>query len=190
MSRKFLSALVAMAMVVLLGSPAWSAQQTATMNVSIQVTSVAATVNTSALNFGTVFQGSTGKATATITVTVTNGANYKIAIGGGNNSASPHAATCNRRMIDAGAVIGGAVSYNLTKNAYGSASGIIWGDACLATPTFSCGATAGNGGNGDCVSATGTGIAQTYTVYGETTTIPASAASGIYTDTVLITVLY
>ena len=105
-------------------------------------------------------------ATSGLTV-LTNTTPYTVALGPGSGSG---ATTTNRSMTGTG----GRVAYHLYQDAARSAN---WGNT---PPPAS---------NADTVSGTGTGAAQTLTVYGR---VPPQATppQGAYSDTVVVTLTY
>ncbi|RUL77557.1 Csu type fimbrial protein [Dyella choica] len=123
-------------------------------------------INASNLSFGTTGLLSSGiNATTSISVTCTNNDAYRIALnGGGSGNVSA------RSMAQQGGG-GGAVSYQLYLDA---AHGTPWGDGTAGTSMYT---------------STGTGNAQTATVYG---LVPAQTtpAPGNYSDTVTATVAF
>jgi spore coat protein U-like protein len=121
-------------------------------------------VNASNLNFG-----STGvlraalDATSTITVTCTNAASYTVALDGGVSGATNPA---QRKMTQASQLI----TYGLYRD---SGRTLPWGDSVGVNTA----------------AGTGSGLAQTLTVYGR---VPAQStpAPGVYADTVVMTISY
>jgi spore coat protein U-like protein len=121
-------------------------------------------VNASNLNFG-----STGvlraalDATSTITVTCTNAASYTVALDGGVSGATNPA---QRKMTQASQLI----TYGLYRD---SGRTLPWGDSVGVNTA----------------AGTGSGLAQTLTVYGR---VPAQStpAPGVYVDTVVMTISY
>ncbi|MGI4775469.1 MAG: Csu type fimbrial protein [Janthinobacterium lividum] len=133
----------------------------------------ACTVAASNLAFGNFTATADVLGTSTITATCTNGAAYNIGLSIGNGSG----ATTSNRVMTAAV---GSTSYLLNYNLYtDSARSVIWAPATSSTVV-----TGTNGG-------TGTGAAQTYTVYGK---LPLSgnttAYIGSYTDTIAVTVYF
>ncbi len=127
--------------------------------------SFAATCSVSAgtLGFGTYAPATASLASATISVNCSNGASYQVSLGGGSNQSGAQGG-----MPGPG---GSLLSYELYSD---SARTAAWGDGSAL---------------GARVSATGTGSAQSLTVYGR---IPAgqSVAAGSYADSVVVTVEY
>ncbi len=144
---------------------------TVTSNFTVQVTIIASCtiVSTALLNFG----GSVGVLTAnvdvstTLQVQCTNTTPYNIGLNAGIGTGATVAATVAARLMTSGA---NTITYSLYKD---SGHVTVWGN------------TVGI----DTQAATGTGAAQTYTVYGrippQTTPAPAT-----YSDTITVTVTY
>jgi spore coat protein U-like protein len=151
--------------VILLSS--WSEAATTTTTFTVQITIVANCIINSAstLNFG----GAQGvlaanvDQTSTISVQCTNTTPYNVGLNAGTGAG----ATVAVRKMTSG---GNTINYSLYTDA---ARSVVWGNT-VATDT---------------VSATGSGAAQSYTVYGrvppQTTPAPAT-----YTDTITVTVTY
>ena len=143
-----------------------AATSTATMPVTITIQNACnvAAVAPTTLNFGT--QGPLLAAvnnTSTLTVTCTSGAPYNIGLDGGGAGAG---AINGRRMINGT----NQVTYQLYSDTNRTT---VWGNT-IGTNT---------------VTSTGTGTAQTFTVYGQ---VPAQSTppAGVYNDTVNVTVTY
>lgn len=120
------------------------------------------TVSAGTLGFGS-YSGSQVNATASVSVNCSNGAAYQVGMSGGSNLNGT-----TRRMA-------GPLSSFLTYQLYSnSLRTVAWGDGSAL---------------GARVSGTGSGAAQTLTVYGR---IPAgqSPAAGSYSDSVVVTVEY
>jgi spore coat protein U-like protein len=143
---------------------AWAQAQTTTATIAVTA-SVAATcsVTASTLSFLTVTALNIVNANATVHVTCTTGATYEVALDPGL-----HVVSNQRNLV----VAGGAtlLPYNLYQDAGYS---IPWGDTLEVNTK----------------EGTGTGGAQALTVYGQ---IPSQATvtTGVYTDTVTVTVTY
>jgi spore coat protein U-like protein len=136
---------------------------TSTTHFSLTVLIQAAcTISANPLNFGN-YTGALLNATTTLSVTCTNTAPYTVGLNAGTTAG---ALVTNRMMIGPSGVL---LKYSLYSNAGRTAN---WGNS-----------------TGSWVSGTGTGAAQTLTVYGQ---LPASqkALSGTYTDTITATVTY
>ena len=127
--------------------------------------SVSPTCSASAgtLGFGTYAPASASVSTAAVSVNCSNGASYQVSLGGGNNASGG-----TRRMVGPSSSY---LSYQLFSDALRT---VAWGDGSAL---------------GAKVSRTGTGSAQSLTVYGR---IPAaqSPRAGSYSDTVVVTVEY
>lgn len=158
--------ILAAAGTAIFSSPASAGTRSSTLSVDATVTANC-TISTSPLNFGSVdtLSGSPVDGTGGITVTCTNGTVWSAAADAGSGSG----ATFASRRLTQGA---DTLSYNLYTNA-GRTS--IWGDGTGSTVTI---------GN------TGTGAAQTVTVYGRIPGSQSSAPAGSYADTVSVTVTY
>jgi spore coat protein U-like protein len=141
---------------------------TANSNLSVNATVTAnCTVSTTALNFGSIdtLSASAVDGTGGVSVTCTNGSGWTASADAGSGSG---ATLASRRMTSGGNVL----NYSLFTNAGRTT---VWGD--------------GTGGTGT-VGNTGTGSAQSFTVYGRIPGGQSSAAAGTYADTVSITISY
>ncbi|MEM7301675.1 MAG: spore coat U domain-containing protein [Pseudomonadota bacterium] len=144
-----------------------AATTTANMNVQLVVQASCAISSVGTLDFGTATTPLTANidATTTFDVTCSNGTTYDIGLNAGTTAGGTVA---TRKMFNGGTAED--VDYTMWTNAARTTN---WGN------------TVGT----DTQSATGSGSAQTYTVYGrvppQTTPTPAT-----YTDTVTITVTY
>jgi spore coat protein U-like protein len=120
-------------------------------------------VSAGTLGFGAYSSAAASLSSAAVTVNCSSGGAYQVSLGAGANASGG-----TRRMAGPAASF---LSYQLFSDA---ARLVAWGDGSA---------------HGARVSGTGTGAAQTLTVYGR---IPAgqSAAPGSYTDSVLVTVEY
>ena len=139
------------------------AAATATASFAVTATVQASCVITATpLAFGT-YSGTQVDATSTMSVTCTNTTPYNIGLGAGAGSG----ATVAARKMTSGAVL---LNYSLSRDAGRS---LNWGNT-VATDTLA---------------GTGTGVAQTLTVYGR---IAAGqfVTPGSYTDTIIATVTY
>ncbi|MEA3017428.1 MAG: hypothetical protein QOI38_2150 [Sphingomonadales bacterium] len=156
------SALLGLAM----PTTAMAGTQTTTMGVSATVTANC-TVSTTAIAFGSVntLSGSNVDANGTVSVTCTNGSAWTLSADAGGGSG----ATMATRRMTAG---GNTLNYTIHTSA---GHGTIWGDGTATT------ATIGN---------TGTGAAQTVTVYGRVFSGQTGVPAGSYSDTVNVTVTY
>ncbi len=168
---KRLFTIVLCTLMVLVAGMAWSAQQTAQMQITAQVPQ-AVTVSVTNLDFGNLSFSSNTPAQSTITVTASNGVNYSIGIDGGQHVGG------GRHLQDSGT---NQVLYELFMD---SSYANTWGDDCA-------GGTYTMGGLATCMTGlTGTGSAQSHTVYGLITTLAPTQPAGSYTDTVTVTVVY
>ncbi|MBB4209729.1 Csu type fimbrial protein [Roseinatronobacter bogoriensis] len=141
-----------------------SQTSTATFDVTIEIVAECEVTSTQTLDFGPAGVLTTEiDAASDIEVTCTPDVAYSIGLDEGTGDG---ATTSVRRMTGAGETI----DYGLFQDA---ARNVNWGNA---PPT-------------DTVSATGTGSAQVYTVYGR---VPpqATPSEGIYSDTITVTVTY
>jgi len=173
---KLKQSILAAAMFVAAAVPmqAQAAVATATLQVSAAVTIPTASVTVAGpLNFGTVVRTQTGTATTSFDVNVTNGVPYSIAFGNGlGGFSSWFAATETTGQFLADGITTAASFYYL------------WSDSTKATAYLPSVA------NSPVITGlTGSGVAQTYSLYGEITPDPGSPA-GTYADTVTITVTY
>ncbi|HEY5338633.1 MAG TPA: spore coat U domain-containing protein [Rhizomicrobium sp.] len=139
----------------------------ASSNFTVSATVLAScSVTAGNLSFGsyTASSATPNTASSTVAVTCTNGTTYSVSLDGGTVSNAMTA----RNMKD---TAGDLLSYGLyTTSAYTT----VWGD--------------GTGGTGD-NSSSGTGTAQSYTVYGQ---VPAAqyVAPSSYADQISVTVSY
>ncbi len=131
------------------------------------------TVSAGPLNFGSTGTSiaSSIASTATITAQCTNGAPYSIGLDNGQNASGA------QRRMQLGAT-GHYVNYGLYTN---SGHTLSWK---TNTANSSC-----TSGASTCALGTGTGVGQTYTVYGQVPSQTAPAA-GTFTDTVVMTVTF
>ena len=145
---------------------ALAATATSSMNVTATVTANC-TVSTSALAFGSVnvIGGANVDSTGGLTITCTNGTAWSAAAGVGAGSGASFA---NRRMT-AGANL---LNYNIYTTA---ARTTVWGDGTASTGLLT---------------GTGTGAAQSVTVYGRVGSGQTGVPAGRYADTVAVTITY
>ncbi|HEX8655563.1 MAG TPA: spore coat U domain-containing protein [Allosphingosinicella sp.] len=145
---------------------AMAGTQNATMNVSATVTANC-TISTTPIAFGSVntLSGNNVDANGTVSVTCTNGSPWTLSADAGGGSG----ATMATRRMTAG---GNTLNYTIHTTA---GHGTVWGDGTATT------ATIGN---------TGTGSAQTITVYGRVFSGQTGVPAGSYADTVNVTVTY
>lgn len=165
MKRK-LSKLAACAasMLLAVSGAAFAGTATTTVGVSANIANNCTVGNVSAIAFTyDPISGSAAVATGTIDVTCTSGAPWTLDLNKGQNSGSPPPASQNRAMKSGSNLLG----YDIYSD-FGHTT--VW--------------LTGAGSN---VPGTGTGTAQTQTMYGQ---IPASqnVPAGTYTDTVTATV--
>jgi spore coat protein U-like protein len=148
---------------------------TAPANLTVTLTVTAAcTINATTLAFGSTDGISLTTiavtASTTVSVTCTSGSPFTIGMGQGSNYGSG-----NRNMASGGNLI-----------PYGLYTDPAWTDAWTTT-------TENNGCSGpanSCYVGTGTGSAQSVTIYGKVPTMATAPAAGSYTDTVLMTITY
>jgi len=174
MRNKIIMAVISAAALMLSGQ-AMAARQTANMTVSLTNIAVA-TISTTPIAFGNVTAASAGNATGTITVNVSTGITYKIAIDRGLHAPLGFMMTPCRQMTGAGGI-------SRTYNTY-SDPGLTttWGDNDGAG-----GGVCAIGLNGPSVSGTGTGANEVRTVYAKA---DAGTGTGTVTDTLTVTVIY
>jgi len=161
--RKFLLPCLA-AGAALIGSAAYAATTTSTFTVQATIQAQCVINSASTLDFGT--QGvlaSNVDQTSTIAVQCTNTTPYNIGLNAGTGSG---ATVATRKLTSGGATI----NYSLYTD---SGRSTVWGN------------TVGT----DTQAATGSGAAQSYTVYGRIPT-QSTPAPGTYTDTITVTVTY
>lgn len=137
---------------------------TDTFDVRITIAAECEIVSTEDLDFGTEgVLSAEVQAAATLEVACTDTTPYTIGLNGGTG---PDGTTALRQMSSGTDTIG----YGLFQDA---ARSVNWGDVTA----------------GETVAATGAGVAQSYTVYGQVLA-QATPAPGTYTDTVTVTVTY
>lgn len=159
------SAVVLAALAVALPGAAQAGTQSTSMSVSATVTANCS-VSTTSVAFGSVDTLSGNHdATGSVSVTCTNGSAWSASANAGSGSG----ATMASRRMTAGA---NTLNYTLYTDA---ARNNVWGDGTGST------ATVGN---------TGTGAAQTFTVYGRVPSGQTSVPAGSYSDTVSVTITY
>ena len=139
---------------------------TAPLNVSATVTANC-TITTTPLAFGNVntLSGSNVDGTGGLSISCTNGTAWAASAGVGAGSG----ATYGSRRMTAGTDL---LDYNIYTD---SGRTTVWGDDSGAT---------------DLIGGTGTGLAQSVTVYGRVGLGQTSVPAGNYTDTVSVTVTY
>lgn len=161
-----LAAAIALSTVAASG-PALAATAQADLGVSITI-QAACTVTGGSVGFGTVGLLDTAvPATGTFSVKCTNSTGYTIGLDAG---LTPGATVTTRQMRKGTAAGAPVVNYSLAMD---SATGANWGN------------TSGAWKSG----VSGTGLAQTYTVYGNVP-VQTTPEPGTYNDTVKITVTY
>lgn len=155
-------ALVAVAM----PAPAAAGTQSATMGVSATVTANC-TISTTPVAFGSVntLSGANVDANGTVTVSCTAGAPWTLSADAGGGSGATMAV---RRMTF------GANTLNYTIHTT-AGHGTVWGNGTSSTAT---------------IGGTGTGAAQSVTVYGRVFSGQTGVPAGSYSDTVNVTVTY
>jgi spore coat protein U domain-containing protein, fimbrial subunit CupE1/2/3/6 len=153
---------------LLCAAPAAALAGTASSSMSVTATVTAnCTVSTTALAFGSVdtISGSNVDSTGSLSIVCTNGTTWAASAGIGSG---PSASYSNRKMT-AGANV---LNYNI----YTTAARVnVWGNGSSGTFT---------------IAGTGTGLAQSVTVYGRVNSGQTSVPAGSYIDTVAVTVTY
>ena len=150
---------------LVLAAPAgFASTTTTTFTVTATVLSSCTLVGGVPLAFGVYTPGVTKDASTTFTSVCTTGTPYTLALSAGGGSG----ATFATRRMTSGA---DTLDYSLYSDAGRTT---VWGD--------------GTGGSST-VASTGTGLVQTFSVYGR---IPSSAAAtiGVYADTITVTATY
>jgi len=154
---------------------AQAAVATGTLQVSATVTVPTASVTVAGpLNFGAVTLGQMVSSTTSFDVNVTNGVPYSIAFGSGTGTSSVAfvAPETTGKLFTNGSSFPSTIAYYL------------WSDSTKATSYVS------DPTNAPVITGlTGSGTAQTYSLYSETTP-NVVAAAGNYADTITITVTY
>jgi spore coat protein U-like protein len=146
----------------LASTPVFATTQTTTFAVTASVQG-SCTISSTALSFGA-YTGTALPGTSTITVNCTGGTTYNVGLNAGTSGGT----VTTRKMT--GQYLNGTLAYSLFSN---SAMTTNWGN------------TVGT----DTSAGTGTGAAQTLTVYGKIPAGTAPAADG-YSDTITATVTY
>ena len=158
-----------------LGGTAMSQAGTATANLTVQITITAScTINAATLDFGsnpgTTLVSSNIDQGTTVSVTCTNGSPYSIGMDNGLNVSGSQ-----RRMKN------GATNY-LNYNLYTDAARLnAW---TTAASNAACTTT------GSCALGTGSGTAQSVSIYGRVPSTGTAPPTGTYTDTVTMTITY
>lgn len=151
----------------LAASPADAAETTSNLSVTATVTGNCS-VDTTPVAFGNVdvTAGSNVDATGTLSVTCTSGTAWTATADEGTGSSATFA---NRQMANGTNLLNYGLYTNSTRT-------MVWGDGLLgATTAFS---------------GTGSGAAQTNTIYGRVPLGQTSVPAGSYADTVTVTVTY
>ncbi len=166
MKKNILKTLAAVALVAPVA--AYAATSTTTFTVGATVAD-SCSVTANALSFGSIdplVNATTNTdATTTIDVTCANGTTYDVGLDAGGATG---ATVTTRAMTDG---VSGALSYSLYSDTGRTTN---WGNTV----------------DTDTVSGTGTGAAQTLTVYGRVPSGQETAPTGTYTDTINVTVTY
>jgi spore coat protein U-like protein len=160
---------------ICLGSAALAQAGTATANLTVQITITAScTINAATLDFGsnpgTTLVSTNVDAATTVSVTCTNGSPYSVGMDNGANFSA------SRRMKQG--VTTNYLSYGLYTDAGRTNA---W---TTAASNSTC--TAAN----SCFLGTGSGSAQSVNIYGRVPSIGTAPPTGVYTDTVTMTITY
>lgn len=144
--------------------PAQAQTSTATFTVTATVLPACTVVGGVPLAFGVITPGVQRDGSVTVTATCTLGTPYTLALDAGTGSG---ATVASRRMTSGSDTL----TYTLYQDAGRST---LWGDGTAGTSVRS---------------STGTGLSQTFTVYGR---VPSNATApvGSYTDTITVTATY
>jgi len=144
--------------------PVLAQTSTATFTVTATVLPACTVVGGVPLAFGVVTPGVQRDGSVTVSATCTLGTPYTLALDAGTGSG---ATVASRRMTSGSDTL----TYSLYQDA---ARTTLWGDGTAGTSVRS---------------STGTGLSQTFTVYGR---VPSSATApvGSYTDTITVTATY
>ncbi len=166
MKSKMMIRVLAAAIASGLSAGAYATQDTTTFAVTATVAK-ACTITATPLVFGSfnVLSGSNVDATNTVTATCTNGSDYTIGLDKGAGSG----ATVSTRKMTHTVDNTKTLNYSLALNAPG---GTNWDDIAGANVK----------------SATGSGVAQSHTVFGRVPTGQTTPIVGDYTDTITVTV--
>lgn len=165
---KLRSTTVGIAAMLALSVPGAAAAETASSSLGVTATVTEnCTVSTAPVAFGSVntLSGGNVDATGGVTVTCTNGTPWVASASAGTGTG---ASLTTRRMASGANLL----NYSLYTD---SARTSVWGDGTATTAN---------------VSNTGSGSAQTFTVYGRVLSGQASAPAGSYSDTVSVTISY
>jgi spore coat protein U-like protein len=147
---------------------------TSTANLTVQITITAScTINAATLDFGsnpgTTLVSSAINGSTTVSVTCTNGSPYSIGMDNGANVSG------SQRRMKSGANF---LNYNLYTDA---ARLDAWTTASSST---TCTTT------NSCALGTGNGSAQSVNIYGAVPVVGTAPSTGVYTDTVVMTITY
>jgi spore coat protein U-like protein len=143
-----------------------------TLGVSMTITascSIGATSMVFTSQLGAPLVSTAATATGSITVTCTNQAPYAIGFDNGSNYSS------TRRML------------------FGSSNYLPYGlytNAGLTTPWSTASSSSACTTSSNCYTGTGTGSAQTISIYGQVPTVASAPPPGTYTDTVNVTIYF
>ena len=153
---------------------AQAGSQTANLGVSVVITASCTIAQATAINFGSSVTSTSLLTTAltangTATVTCSNTAPFAVGMSTGANASGSQ-----NRMISGSSYI----NYNL------------YTSSALSTPFTTAATNSTCTTSGQCFTGTGTGVAQTITIYGQVPTVTTAPAAGTYTDTVTMTVIY
>jgi spore coat protein U-like protein len=147
----------------------------ASANLTVQVTITAScTINVATLNFGgsvagTALVAGVTNGSTTVSTTCTNGSPYAIGMDNGAN------ASVGQRRMKNGANF---INYNL------------YTDSGFANPWTTASSSTTCASANSCALGTGTGSAQSTTIYGQIPTVAVAPAAGAYSDTVSMTITY
>lgn len=165
--------LIAALLVASLLPPVTAQAGTATANLAVSLTVTAScTIGAGTLTFpstaGTSLTSTAVTGSTTFAVTCTNTSPYSIGMGQGNNYSSGNRMASSGNYIPYGLYVNATLTYPWTTGASNS--------TCTTT--------------NDCYLGTGSGAAQTITVYGQVPTTATAPVPGTYSDTVTMTVTY
>ncbi len=180
--KRLLMALAIAALGLAFSGTAQAFTQTTTGTINVDATILpSCAVTTAPLSFGSVSGTATVYSNTTITVNCSSGAPYRIDIDAGQNLVSPQDTPRRLKTGTAPADFTNTYSYKLAKITGGFNATNDWGDngatyctTCTTVPTGKDGV--------------GIGADEVHTVYGMLGT--TTAAAGVYTDTLTVTVNY
>ena len=146
---------------------------TSTANLTVPLTITGScTIGAATLNFGsdagTALLTTALTANTTVSVTCTSGSPFAIGMGQGSYYSSSNRMASGTNYIP----------YALYQN------------SSLTTPWTTAASSTTCTTTGDCFTDTGTGTAQTFTIYGQVPTVATAPAPGSYSDTVTMTIMY